>query len=266
MTEYHVRIDGTRTQLSTTIRYLQKNSQEFGYAQENLEGKNPHVHCYVVTNVKNTTLRRKIREALDADGRPPGNKSYSISQKRKTTESLIHYCMKGGRFHRGTIPVEKIEAAKLYEPPDDKKQTCLLDYADQYYEKYLRKKSSRFPRIIFELQQAVSQEIIRRGTMLRQFIVRSTVDTIMYRRNSDFRQWYDMESLPFSIRSVIRDNTSLVQDNGLLDFINEISKIDLKTRKIIDNDESLWETYQENLSIQATQTPCQESQDTFQEN
>lgn len=93
MEQFKLRID--TEDVDQVITLLEKYSTEYVLGLEDVLD-NPHVHCYLRTNTKESTLRNRIR--LDFG---KGNNKYSLGKVKETTDypmTYLKYCIKQKRI------------------------------------------------------------------------------------------------------------------------------------------------------------------------
>lgn len=115
---YKLRITLTQCNLTSVLALLNKQCKQWAYVQESgkLEEK-PHIHAYVVSSIKEDTLRTQYR-ALSKSSR--GNKLYSLvklslEDSDEYAVEYLAYMMKEGSVVLQGIPTEWFDKAKLYD-------------------------------------------------------------------------------------------------------------------------------------------------------
>lgn len=142
---YKLRITLTHCDVAQCLALIAKQSSCYAHCVETgKQGEQPHVHFYILSNMREDTMRTQYRKLSKS---AKGNKLYSL-KKMYFTEGkdyaleYLAYCMKEGDFHSVQIPEDWLSEADKYD----------LKVKEDIVNKRI-KKESRTKRIIREFDK-----------------------------------------------------------------------------------------------------------------
>ena len=140
MTHYKLRITLLNCSGEEATALVKKQSSD-KYAicyEKGKQNEKPHLHCYLITKIKEDTLRTQIRK-LSKSSR--GNKLYSlklldVQENNTVATEYLAYMMKEGKFTHHSFTDDEIQGAKEYD-----------ETVKQEMKEKKEKRKSRFERI-----------------------------------------------------------------------------------------------------------------------
>lgn len=191
---YKLRIDLETVSVDSVLNVV-KDSKCYAYVVEGSQSENPHIHFYLLTEVKNLTLRARIRK-LDISG----NKAYSLKKLDEDYPiEYFAYMMKEGKVTWVNVEDKYIQEATAYDlkikQDMKKKKSEKLPVWKQIMESMPpREDDSDLTRFRDSVAQAVVDYHIEKSLVIRKFQIISYVDTICCHLSDLYKQrWiYDL--------------------------------------------------------------------------
>lgn len=145
MTHYKLRITLNSVNTGSVIELLEKDSKQgYAYVEEVSKGEKEHCHCYVISDIKEATLRMHLRKLTSSTS---GNKLYSlvkldVEETEHIATEYLAYMMKEGEVLYKDFDNAWIEKAKQYDTQ-----------VKQELKEKKEKKKSRYQRIIEKFEK-----------------------------------------------------------------------------------------------------------------
>lgn len=184
---YKVRID-TNDRTRTT-NFLDKYSDCYLISFENQETDNPHCHGYLETTTKQATIRNAIRKQYGG-----GNGSYSLkSLDEERPLEYLAYIIKEGDYVNSGIPEETLAKAKEHDAlvktqmkeKAKQRRTTLEVLQEELASDLVVQQDESYIRYKERILMAVIHWYKKKGTLIRQFMIVSQVQTLLLKHHPD---------------------------------------------------------------------------------
>lgn len=181
MQHYKLRVDTNSVTLDQAVNLVKKHSGRYAFAQENVDGENPHVHFFLSTLSKEATIRSNLR-SLGLKG----NGSYSLKElDEEFPIEYLAYLGKEGRgeyvgFLKEEINVAQAHDAKVKLSIKEKKENkkTVLEKLDLYVGKEMKEQDVMVKLVEYHIEHRLP---------IRRFQLQAYFDTLMCRRSEFYR-------------------------------------------------------------------------------
>lgn len=188
--DLHVRLDNVSLEGANDAaeEYLRSIAGSWVLSHETSQGKNPHSHYAIISSRDSPEkIRRKLRNIGFA-----GNKSYSVSERKKSKEELVAYIIKDGKYETSdgfsTELLERsLDLVKAYKMSKEKKKgSTKYSEIEAYVNSMLVQKN------YFETSDIVARiydYYIENNMLVRKSLIDCYVDTYLCKHSKDYKRY-----------------------------------------------------------------------------